>query len=302
MEFHAPVLLRAIIDLFSPLEGKTIVDATLGGGGHSQALLKKGAQVIAFDQDEEAIKYSQEHLKKEEKIYFIQDNFDQIEKNLKNPVDGFLFDLGISSWQINKPERGFSFSQMSPLDMRMDKKQKTTAADLLNSLSEEELVDIFFKWGEEKFSRRIARNILKKRTLFPIKNSLELSQIISTSLPNKNPIFIRKSCARIFQALRIAVNQELSRLQIALPQALSCLKHKGRIIIISYHSLEDRLVKNFFREKAKDCICPPKSLKCLCQHRSELKIVTRKPILPTEEEITQNPRARSARLRAAEKI
>lgn len=299
MDFHSPVLLKETLELFYPLAGKTIVDATLGGGGHSQALLENGAKVIAFDQDEEAIHHSQKFLTDLKNITFIHANFDKIKDYVKGPIDGFLFDLGVSSWQINVPERGFSFMQNGPLDMRMDKKQKQTAADIINRSSEKELVEIFFKWGEENFSRKIAHRIANNR---PILNSQGLKSIIASCLPSKNPLLINKSCARIFQALRIAVNNEINRLHAALPQALPALKPKGKIIIISYHSLEDRLVKNFFREKAKDCVCPPKSLKCTCQHRSELKIITKKPIVPTDGEIAKNPRARSAKLRAAEKI
>ncbi len=299
MDFHCPVLLKEILEIFSPLENKTIVDATLGGGGHSRAFLENKAKVIAFDQDEEAIQYSQKHLKNQKNITFIHANFDKIQDYVKKPVDGFFFDLGVSSWQINQPERGFSFMQDGPLDMRMDKKQVQTAADIINSASEKELTGIFFKWGEENFSRKIAHRIIIKR---PISNSQDLKSIIAACLPTKNPILINKSCARIFQALRIAVNNEINKLNLALPQALSKLNPQGKIIIISYHSLEDRMVKTFFREKAKDCLCPPKSLKCTCQHRSELKIITKKPIIPNGEEIIKNPRSRSAKLRAAEKI
>ncbi len=213
-----------------------------------------------------------------------------------NGVDGILLDLGLSSMQLDTPERGFSFQQDAPLDMRFDPASPTTAADLVNNLPQDELADLIYRNGEERASRRIARAIVKAR---PLQTTRQLAAVIETVLPRKGRIH---PATQTFQALRIAVNQELERVENVLPQAVAALKSGGRLAIISFHSLEDRIVKEYFRRESRDCICPPRQPVCTCGHKATLKEITRKPITPGEAEIAANPRARSAKLRIAEKL
>ncbi len=303
-----------VVEFLRPAAGKTIVDCTLGGGGHTQALLtsplhpsplswrgesngsplvpplhdsgegdtrREGVRIIGFDQDEEAIYAARERLKTYHDIEYINDNFSNLKKYIKKKVDGFLFDLGVSSHHIDSAERGFSLQSDGPLDMRMDRRQKLTAAEIVNHYSIEDLADIFKEYSEERFSRRIASAIGRSR---PLHTTLQLKDIIERAIPTWKK---RESVTRIFQALRIAVNSELFALSSALADAIALLKARGRIVVLSYHSLEDRIVKHAFKAAEKDGI---------------LKIMTKKPLTADLREIELNPRARSAKLRAAEKI
>jgi len=274
-------MLEETIRYLDPRPGKIIVDCTLGFGGHAAALLSFGAKVIGIDQDLEAIDIVRKKLPQ---MKIFHDNFSNLASLIKEPVDGFLFDLGVSSHQIDEASRGFSLRFDGPLDMRMDRSRGKTASDLVNSLPEEELARVFKEYGEERFAGRIAKRICLVRDENEIKTTLELKEIIEKAIPTWRK---RESVSRIFQALRIAVNSELENLREALPAAASKLKGGGRIVVIAYHSLEDRIVKWFFREEQKNGI---------------LKIITKRPVVPGAGEIEKNPRARSAKLRCAERI
>lgn len=276
---HLPVLLTESIDYLNVRPGRTYVDCTLGGGGHSAEIIARRGKVIGFDQDAEALAATQKRLGKS--IVCVHDNFRSLKKHLAKPVDGFLFDLGVSSPQIDQPERGFTIRENGPLDMRMDQRQQLTAADIVNDYPETELAKIFFEFGEERFSRRVARAIVQARTAQSIKTTGELKELVEKAIPVWKK---RESVTRIFQALRIAVNDELKNLQDALNNAISLLKPKGRLVVISYHSLEDRIVKRTLREAEK------------------LTVLTKKPVTASEAEIASNPRAKSAKLRAAEAV
>lgn len=285
MPYHIPVLLKETLELLNPQEGKVFVDATLGGGGHAEALLTQNSElkIIAFDQDPDAIASAKERLSSHNNIEYIQDNFRNLKKHIKEPVDGMLFDLGISSYQIDTSSRGFSVQKDGPLDMRMDQTQKINAADMVNTFRQEDLTKIFFEFGEERFSRRIAKAIINKRDNQKIETTQQLKEIIEKAIPTWKK---RESVTRIFQALRIAINNELDNLKTALVDAIDLLKPGGKIVVISYHSLEDRITKHTFRSANKE---------------GQLDILTKKPILATADEVASNPRARSAKLRAGEK-
>lgn len=308
IEKHISVLLNESISSLNLKENSIIVDATLGYGGHSSSILdriKKG-YLFAFDQDSEAIRHSTDRLSK------IGTNFTIIKSNFKNmkeelnkrniyKVDGVLFDLGVSSPQLDEKERGFSFHEDAPLDMRMDRDQKLTAYDVVNTYSKEELSKIFFKYGEDKFSNNIAKKIVEYRSTKPIETTLELVEIIKTAVPMK--FRIDKHPARqIFQAIRIEVNHELDVIEPAINQALEMLNVGGRVAVITFHSLEDRLVKNIFREKCKI----DEKLKGLPnipeEYLPDFRLVENKAIVPSEEELKRNPRARSSKLRVIERI
>jgi 16S rRNA (cytosine1402-N4)-methyltransferase len=284
--FHSPVLLKEALQFLSPERGGVFVDCTLGGGGHTAAWLKtapSNAKIVAFDQDKEALFFAKQRLVDHHNIVYIHDNFKNLKKYLKNSVDGFLFDLGVSSWQIDESSRGFSFQNDGPLDMRMDQQQKITAQEIINNYSIEELENIFRNYGEERFAKRIANAIVQKCKLKKIVSTYQLKEIIENATPGWKK---RETLARIFQALRIEVNQELKSLSAALNAAIDLLAKNGRIIVISYHSLEDRIVKQTFKTQQKEGV---------------LKILTKKPLRPSIEESHVNPRARSAKLRAGEK-
>jgi 16S rRNA (cytosine1402-N4)-methyltransferase len=235
-----------------------------------------------------------------ERARLLQASYDSLVERLReigwDKVDGILLDLGLSSMQLDTPERGFSFQQDASLDMRFDPASPTTAADLVNTLPQDELADLIYRFGEERASRKIAQAIVKAR---PLQTTRQLAAIIEEILPRKGHIH---PATKTFQALRIAVNQELDRVENMLPQAVAALKSGGRLAIISFHSLEDRIVKAYFRRESRDCICPPKQPVCTCGHQATLKEISRKPIIPGEAEIKANPRARSAKLRIAEKL
>ena len=308
IEKHVSVLLNESISSLNLKENSIIVDATLGYGGHSSSILdriKKG-YLFAFDQDSEAIRHSTDRLSKVGTNFtIIKSNFVNMKEELNKrgieKVDGVLFDLGVSSPQLDDAERGFSFHEDAPLDMRMDREQKLTAYDVVNNYSKEELSRIFFKYGEDKFSNNIAKKIVEYRTTKPIETTLELVEIIKTAVPMK--FRIDKHPARqIFQAIRIEVNHELDVIEPAIDQALDMLNVGGRVAVITFHSLEDRIVKNIFREK---CSIDEK-LKGLPnipeEYLPDFKLVENKAIVPSEEELERNPRARSSKLRVIERV
>lgn len=308
MEKHISVMLDEAISLLNLKDDSIIVDSTLGYGGHSSCILariKKGF-LFAFDQDSEAIRHSTDRLSKiGTNFTIIKSNFvnlkeELIKKNIKE-VDGFLFDLGVSSPQLDDKERGFSYHEDARLDMRMDKENPLSAYEVVNNYSKEELINIFYKYGEDRFSRNIAKKIVEYRENKPIETTLELSEIIKTAVPMK----FRKDkhpARQIFQAIRIEVNHELDVIRPALEQALSLLSVGGRVVVITFHSLEDRIVKNFFKEMTE---VDPK-LKGLpnipLEKLPNYELVVNKAIKPTSAELENNPRARSAKLRVIEKV
>lgn len=288
-EFHNPVLVEKVLDLLITNPGGVYVDATIGGGGHSERIVQKllpTGKLIGIDADEDAVVFSRKRFGERVSIYNCNfSNLSDLLSDLKiSNIDGILFDLGISSYQIDNAEKGFSFSKEGILDMRFDKNQALTARYVINNYKESELTRLFKLYGEEKFSSKISKEIIKQRKYKSIDTTTELSNIIKNVVNKK---FINKTLARIFQALRIEVNQELDVLKKCLIDAINLLKVNGRIVVISYHSLEDRIVKNIFKTSAEQKL---------------VKILTKKPIIPDEDEIKVNPRSRSAKLRAAEKI
>jgi 16S rRNA (cytosine1402-N4)-methyltransferase len=301
---HIPVLLNETIEALAVQPGGRYIDGTVGGGGHAAAILEHsspGGQLLGIDADPEAVKVAQKRLEAYgSSVLIVNDNFANLEaiciKYDFLPVHGILFDLGLSSRQLNGSGRGFSFQHDAPLDMRFSPSQKVTAADIVNTSSEAELAHIIKTYGEEGYSHRIARRIVRER---PIKTTLELAKIIEqAAAPRKRGIH---PATKTFQALRIAVNHELENLEVALKQAINLLGFEGRLVVISYHSLEDRLVKHFMQQESKDCICPPGTPSCICQHTACLRLVSKKVITPSLEEVSLNPRSRSARLRVAER-
>jgi 16S rRNA (cytosine1402-N4)-methyltransferase len=284
--------------------GGRYIDATVGAGGHASGILERaapGGRLLGLDADPAAVALARRRLAAYgERVIVLHRNFTALaavaEEHGFAAVDGVLIDLGLSSMQLEDGGRGFSFRLDGPLDMRFDPTQGVTAAEIINNLTENELADLIYRYGEERRSRPIARAIVARR---PLHTTAELAAIVQEVLPRRGPIH---PATRTFQALRIATNDELVALQATLPQALSLLKPGGRIAVISFHSLEDRIVKLFFRRESSDCICPPETPVCICGHRATLRIVTRKPIRPTAEEKAANPRARSAKLRAAQRL
>ena len=287
-----------------PKVGRKYIDATVGGGGHTRALIEKGASVLAIDRDREVVErigfFSP-------KLRVVQGNFGHLQKIAEDwdftNTDGVLFDLGLGSHQLDDPARGFSFQRSGPLDMRYNVGDKVTAEELVNKLSEKDLVSLFFKLGEERrFGKKIARAIVEERKAKKIHFTDELFDLIKAALPAKFRFRAGDVARKIFQSIRLEVNQELENFALALPQALDVVKVGGRIAVISFHSLEDRIVKKFFVALAKDCVCPPSFPVCRCMARARLRILTKKPITPSEQEIIRNSRARSAKLRVAEKL
>jgi 16S rRNA (cytosine1402-N4)-methyltransferase len=311
-------MLEEVLKFLQPRAGGHYVDGTLGGGGHAEAILERsapGGKVLGVDSDAQALERVERRLAtavQDGRLVLVHGNFAELarivdEVGFVSSVDGVLLDLGFSSYQMDDPGRGFSFSVDGPLDMRLDQSQELTAADLINSASEQELADIFWRYGEETRSRQIAWRIVRERTRGPITRTSQLARLAAAGVPYK-PGMIHPA-TRVFQALRIAVNSELERLEAALPQIVEVLRRGktsntggdgGRMVIISFHSLEDRLVKVFMRREAMDCICPPGIPVCVCNHKASLRILTPKPVTPAKQEVLDNPRARSAKLRAAE--
>jgi 16S rRNA (cytosine1402-N4)-methyltransferase len=303
--FHKGIMTNEIIENMNIRDAGIYVDATLGGGDHTKALLEsnKTIKVYAFDRDQNAIDFAKEDLQKYlDRLTILKSNFRDLRTclalNKVSKIDGIIFDLGVSSHQIDNSARGFSFEQDGKLDMRMDREEKNTAADIINKYSYEELRDIFYSYGQERESNKIAGAVIRARQIKPIVTTAELSKLIDESTNSPKKI---KAKARIFQALRIYVNREFESIQQAILDSVKILNQHGRIAVISYHSLEDRLIKHFFIEETKDCVCPPGFPKCICDKKSRLEIITKKPITPSEQEIEANPRARSAKLRIAER-
>ena len=302
---HKPVLYQEVLEVLNPVPGGLYVDGTVGAGGHSRGILERSApdgKLIGFDKDPEALALAEINLAEfSDRALLIHSSYHELVSHLNNrnwhTVDGILIDLGLSSMQLDSPERGFSFRFDAPLDMRFDPDQSFSASDLVNEYTREELAEIIFKYGEEKFSRRIAKAIIENR---PLATTKELAELIKRVVPHTRSKI--HPATRTFQALRIVVNNELEALEAFLPAALEVLKPGGRLAVIAFHSLEDRIVKKYFRQESKDCICPPEIPICVCEHKARIKEIARRPIRPEDPEIEVNPRARSAKLRAAEKI
>ena len=306
-DFHNPVLANTVCGFLINDPNGIYFDGTIGGGGHAKVIinnLKSKGKLIGVDVDTEALKYAEKSLGESgNRLILKKGSYSDIieilkEENIEN-LNGILLDLGISSYQIDNDNRGFSYSHDGPLDMRMDDSLKTDAADVINEYNRRELTEIFKKYGEEKYASSISGIIVREREKKPIKTTYGLKSIIEKKIHGKYTV---KSLSRIFQALRIEVNNELENLEKFLKCFTEILVPGGRAVIISYHSLEDRLVKRYFRYYAKRCICPPGFPVCVCGKEETIRILTKKPVIPSADEIKSNPRARSAKLRAMEKL
>lgn len=302
---HVPVLLQEVLAALCPVPGGRYIDLTVGTAGHARALLElsaPGGRLLAVDADAEAVAYARSALQEYgERAVVRQGFFDELSELATNAgftnVQGIVADLGLSSRQLADARRGFSFQQEGPLDMRLDPDHQTTmAADLVNGLSEADLADLLFRYGEERRSRAIARAIVRERPLY---TTTSLAHLVARTLGHRERIH---PATRVFLALRIAVNDELGALERMLPQAVALLAPHGRLAVISFHSLEDRLVKDYFRREASGCICPPEQPVCRCGHRPSVELVTRRPIEPSPDERLRNPRSRSARLRVVARV
>lgn len=285
------------------------VDATLGGGGYARALIERlrpGGLLLALDRDASAIdRFRRTARPSDVEVRLQHANFAElasVAQTLGRPVQGIVFDLGLSSLQLDDPERGFSFQRDGPLDMRMDRNDPWTAADLLNRESESELRRILRDYGQERWGARIAQRIVDRRRREPFRTTRQLVDVVKAAIPRGAWPRDIHVATRTFQALRIAVNRELDAVAAGLKAAIGVLAHDGRIGVVSFHSLEDKIAKDLFHVEATDCLCPPQAPVCICGHTRSLRVITRKPIRPTEAEIADNPRARSARLRIAEKL
>lgn len=309
MEFsHIPVLKQETVDLLCVKDGGIYVDGTVGGAGHSLAIEQsaKIAKLVAIDQDEEALAQAKINLKSYNNVTYIHDNFRNIANILNDfqieEVDGILVDIGVSSYQIDCAERGFSFRADAKLDMRMDKTKSLSAFEVINTYSEEKLAEVIKNYSEEKFAKSIARHIVKSRQEKPIETTKQLEQIILSSVPRYKGQDGKSNVQRTFQAIRIEVNAELDALSEFLDNAVSMLKVGGRLAVISFHSLEDRIVKQKFKELSTGCVCPPDFPICVCGHKASVKLITKHPVEATKEEIEQNSRCACAKLRVIEKI
>lgn len=307
MDEHIPVLYQEVLDLLQIKPGGLYIDGTLGAGGHTGGILKASApdgRVLAFDRDLEAIHYAGERLNRfSDRLVTVHASYGAMAEVAPSygfgTVDGVLLDLGLSSRQLEDELRGFSFVQDGPLDMRFDTTRGVTAATLLNELSEKELSDLFWRYGEERNSRRYARAIVARR---PFQTTGELATLIEEAAPAAARKRRIHPATQVFQALRIAVNEELDELETGLPAAIELLRPGGRVAVISFHSLEDRYVKHLFRDLARDCVCPPRQPICTCNTVPQVKVVTRRAVVASDMEVRENPRSRSARLRVAEKL
>jgi len=300
---HIPVLSKEVLKGIQAKAGGAYIDCTVGLGGHAKAILQNimpGGRLLGIDMDPEALKIAENRLKDYgSAVTLVRDNFTNLEaicsKYEFQPVDGILFDLGVSSWQLDSAQRGFSFQSEAPLDMRFNPGQGTSAAEIINSYSEQELIRIMKEYGEESRSRQIASLIVKNR---PIYTTSELASLVKEALRYRyskiNP------ATKTFMAFRIAVNKELENLKATLEQVTKILRSKGRLVVISYHSLEDRIVKQFMKRESSDCICPPEALICRCGHKASLRLIAKKVIKPGLPEIENNPRSRSGKMRVAE--
>ncbi|MBI2876392.1 MAG: 16S rRNA (cytosine(1402)-N(4))-methyltransferase RsmH [Candidatus Tectomicrobia bacterium] len=307
---HIPVLQQEVLAYLRPQPDRIYLDATVGGGGHAWQILKASSPtgiLVGIDLDTEALKIAREHLSPfEGRFTLIQGNYEDLQAILARmeiaQIHGVLLDLGASTFQLKEPERGFSFREEGPLDMRMDREKRLTAAELVNTLSEEELKELIGRYGEERWAGRVARSICQARERKPLASTRELAEIVATAIPRAcHPRRIHPA-TKTFQALRIAVNGELESLVHSIEDAVDLLAPGGRICVISFHSLEDRLVKHTFRKLEKGCICPPFFPACRCGKESSLKVLTRHPVTPSAEEVGKNPSSRSSKLRAAERI
>ncbi len=306
MRQHIPVLLREVVEALAVRPGGRYVDCTLGGGGHGQAILEAASpdgELLGIDLDPEALAAARERLAAfGGRVTFAEGNFSQVGDLCRErgfaPVQGVLFDLGLSSLQLEEESRGFSFQREGPLDMRFSPSQELTAAEIVNTYSQEDLADLLWRYGEERRSRRIARRLVEER---PLRTTTQLAKAVEQAVGRRARGVIHPA-TRTFQALRIAVNQELLHLGTALIQAHGLLGFGSRLVVISYHSLEDRIVKSFLARETRDCICPPEAPVCVCGHRATLRLVARGVTRPSADEVAANPRARSARLRAAERL
>lgn len=303
---HVPVLYHEVLTMLAPQPGGRFIDGTLGGGGHAAGILGATApdgRLLGMDADPRAVARSAQHLAEfGGRATLVHANFRRLSEVAQQhdfaAVDGILLDLGVSSFHLDDPSQGFSFREEGPLDLRLDPTTGQSAAEVVNTLAEEELADLIFQYGEERFARRIARRIVVRR---PIRTTTELAEVISQAVGGRKGARLHPA-TRSFQALRIYVNDELGNLEAALPQALTLLRPGGVLAVISFHSLEDRIVKQFLRRESSDCICPPRTPICQCGHRAQIIEIERKGITPTESEIAQNPRSRSARLRSARRL
>ena len=301
---HTPVLLSEALNGLSVQPGGRYIDCTIGGGGHAAAILEQsspGGQLLGIDADPLALEKAEQRLEKyQDSVRLVNDNFVNLQTICHqydfSPVHGILMDLGLSSLQLNGDSRGFSFQQDAPLDMRFNPRQKVTAADIINNTSEARLAHLIKTYGEERNSYRIAHSIVRER---PIKTTEQLRELIEKTVVRRGKIH---PATKTFQALRIAVNHELEYLETTLKQAVDLLGFQGRLVVITYHSLEDRIVKQFMQKEARTCICPPSAPQCICNHTPRLKIINKKVITPSTDEIHRNPRSRSAKMRIAERI
>ena len=309
MEFkHKPVMLSECIEGLNIKPDGIYVDGTLGGAGHSKEIAKrlsKDGLLIGIDRDDDALKAAKENLKKFQNVKFVKDNHDNIKQILEDleieKVDGILLDLGVSSYQLDERNRGFSYLGENELDMRMDKTQELTAQKVVNTYSEEKLANIIYEYGEERFSRQIAKNICEERKQKEIVTTKQLVEIIEKSIP-KSKQNDGHPAKRTFQAIRIEVNDEIKPLYNTIKNCIDCLNDKGRLCVITFHSLEDRAVKNAMNDAKGKCTCPSDLPYCVCGAKSLGKIITRKPIVATEEELEQNSRSKSAKLRIFERV
>ena len=310
MEFkHVTVLLNEAVDILDIKPDGIYVDGTLGGAGHSLEIVKKltSGKLICFDQDINAISAAKGKLKDfMDKTILVHSNFENLREELNKlgivSIDGFLVDLGVSSHQLDVPERGFSYMQDAPLDMRMDNNAELSAYDVVNTYSEAELKRVIKDYGEENWSARIAKLIVERRATMPIRTTFELVDAIKAAIPKKMRDENQHPAKRTFQAIRIEVNRELDVIEKTLLAAVEMMNEGGVLAVITFHSLEDRIVKNVFKKLQYSCTCPPEFPVCICNSKQVVEIITRKPILPSENEVEMNPRSRSAKLRAARKL
>lgn len=311
MEFkHISVLLEETIDSLAIKPDGIYVDGTLGGGGHSLEICKRlgeGGRLIGIDQDEDAIKAATERLKDyKDKVTIVHSNYQEIDSVLRelsiSGVDGIVLDLGVSSYQLDNAERGFSYREDAPLDMRMDRSKEMTAYEIVNNYSESDLFRVIKNYGEDNFAKNIAKHIVKAREIKPIETTFELNEIIKAAIPAKMRQGTGHPSKKTFQAIRIELNRELEVLENSIDRMINLLNPGGRLSIITFHSLEDRIVKNLFRDNMNPCTCPPNFPVCMCGKVPTGKIITRKPIAPSEEELEYNKRAKSSKLRVFERI
>ncbi len=306
---HRPVLLQDVISSLQPAPGQAFIDATLGGGGYARALIERlrpGGVLLGIDRDASLLeRFAQEPVPPDITVMLEHTNFAQLDRaaeRIGHPPNGIVFDLGLSSLQLDDPERGFSFQVEGPLDMRMDRTQPWTAADLLNREPESELRRIIKEYGQERWAARIAQRIVERRRREPLRTTRDLVDVVAGAIPRGAWPRDIHVATRTFQAFRIAVNRELDAIEKGLKAAIEVLASGGRVGVVSFHSLEDKIAKNLFNVEATDCICPPQAPVCLCGHQRSVRVVTRKPVTPSEAEVCENPRARSAKLRVAEKL